>query len=108
MLDGLIDVPSSQLDDGGPAPGHGLRLRGEPSGRLPACAGRRRRDGAVPPVPSRGERSDDDRERADAILDAVNDVKGPFAQDLAALLDDPDVDFTVPSYLLEAITWVTA
>ena len=49
-----------------------------------------------------------DRERADAILAAVDDVKGPFAQDLAAALDDPDVDFTVPTYLVEAIKWVTA
>ena len=50
----------------------------------------------------------DDRERADAILDAVDDVKGPFAQDLAALLEDPDVEFAVPPYLIAAIEWVTA
>lgn len=49
----------------------------------------------------------DDRERADAILAAVEDVKGPFAQDLAALLDDADVDFAVPPYLVAAVEWVT-
>ena len=45
-------------------------------------------------------------EAADAILNAVRDVKGRFAQELAALLDDEAVDFTIPEYLGEAISWV--
>jgi putative ATP-dependent endonuclease of OLD family len=44
---------------------------------------------------------------ADAILKAVKDVKGRFAQELAELLDNPKRPFTVPGYLREAIEWVT-
>jgi putative ATP-dependent endonuclease of OLD family len=49
-----------------------------------------------------------DRDRADRILDAVTNAKGRFAQELAALLDDPDTAFTVPPYVTEAIEWVTS
>lgn len=45
-------------------------------------------------------------EVADGILNAVNDVKGRFAQELAVLLDDETVDFAIPEYLVEAISWV--
>ena len=45
-------------------------------------------------------------EVADEILKAVKDVKGRFAQELAALLDDETVNFTIPEYLVEAISWV--
>lgn len=46
-------------------------------------------------------------QRADALLAAVRDAKGRFAQELVAVLDDGP-DFTVPDYLREAIEWVTA
>ena len=36
----------------------------------------------------------------------VNDVKGRFAQELAAVFADEDVTFTIPDYLAEAIAWV--
>lgn len=45
-------------------------------------------------------------EIAEAILKAVKDVKGRFAQELAALLDDETVDFEIPEYVIEAISWV--
>lgn len=43
---------------------------------------------------------------ADAILTAVKDVKGRYAQELAELIANPMVDFAVPEYLREAIAWV--
>ncbi|HEV7529031.1 MAG TPA: AAA family ATPase [Solirubrobacteraceae bacterium] len=43
---------------------------------------------------------------ADAILDKVKDVKGRFAQELAAILDDDAVSFEIPKYLQDAIKWV--
>jgi hypothetical protein len=46
-------------------------------------------------------------ERADAILDKVKDVKGRFAQELAELIADDVQPITVPTYLEEAIEWVT-
>jgi len=52
------------------------------------------------------EASDD--EAADAILKAIKDKKGQYAQELADLLADPDVEFEVPEYLAEAIAWVAA
>lgn len=45
-------------------------------------------------------------EVADALLKAVEDVKGRFAQELAALLDDEDTEFHIPEYLVESISWV--
>lgn len=45
--------------------------------------------------------------RADALLEKVADVKGQFAQELADLLDDDGIDFTIPQYLVDAIEWVT-
>ncbi len=53
----------------------------------------------------------DPRDAADAILDKVSDVKGRFAQELAAILEaegDDMVEFAVPGYLQEAIGWVAA
>jgi putative ATP-dependent endonuclease of OLD family len=49
-----------------------------------------------------------DEDAADAILEAVEDKKGQYAQELADLLADPEVKFTVPEYLSEAIAWVAA
>jgi putative ATP-dependent endonuclease of OLD family len=46
------------------------------------------------------------RERADALLSKVKDVKGRFAQELVDVLDN-FADFKVPDYLREAIEWVT-
>ncbi len=43
---------------------------------------------------------------ADAILAAVKDVKGRYAQELADLIAQPAVAFSVPDYLREAIAWV--
>lgn len=50
------------------------------------------------------------RDGATAILEKVSDVKGRFAQELAAILDDPEVevDFTPPDYLRDAVEWVAA
>ena len=45
-------------------------------------------------------------EAADAILAAVEDVKGRFAQELALLISEPTVEFAVPEYLIDAIAWV--
>jgi putative ATP-dependent endonuclease of OLD family len=42
----------------------------------------------------------------DKILAAVADVKGRYAQELAELIDNPEVDFAVPKYLEGAIAWV--
>ncbi len=47
---------------------------------------------------------EDSRERADAILDAVKDMKGRFAQALTQALAD-EREFQVPGYLREAIEW---
>ncbi len=44
--------------------------------------------------------------RADALLVKVKDVKGRFAQELVAVLEDGP-EFLVPDYLREAIEWVT-
>ena len=49
---------------------------------------------------------DRESEAANAILSKVADVKGRFAQELAALLEDETIDFTTPDYLKEAIAWV--
>jgi putative ATP-dependent endonuclease of OLD family len=49
----------------------------------------------------------DDETAADAILDAVKDIKGQFAQELADLIVNPFRDFEVPAYLQTAIEWVT-
>jgi putative ATP-dependent endonuclease of OLD family len=49
-----------------------------------------------------------DETAADAILDAVKNEKGQYAQELSDLLADPKVDFIVPAYLSEAIEWVAA
>jgi hypothetical protein len=46
-------------------------------------------------------------QQADAILEKLLDVKGRFAQELAELLQDGTTPFIVPSYLREAIEWVT-
>lgn len=46
-------------------------------------------------------------ERANGILDKVKNVKGRFAQELAELLADEDQPLQVPTYLREAIEWVT-
>ena len=45
--------------------------------------------------------------RADALLQKVADRKGRFAQELVALLESGR-ELTIPAYLKEAITWVTA
>lgn len=45
-------------------------------------------------------------ESADAILAAVKDIKGRYAQELADLIAKPNVKFAVPKYLREAIAWV--
>jgi putative ATP-dependent endonuclease of OLD family len=42
--------------------------------------------------------------QADALLDAVSDTKGRFAQALTEVLAD-DRDFLVPTYLADAIKW---
>lgn len=46
------------------------------------------------------------REAAEEILKKVADVKGRFAQELTAILDEEDVQFTIPGYLQDAIVWV--
>jgi putative ATP-dependent endonuclease of OLD family len=50
-----------------------------------------------------------DAEHADAILKRLekSKIKGPFAQELAELVADPRRDFVVPTYLNDAIAWVT-
>lgn len=45
-------------------------------------------------------------QKADALLEKVKDIKGPFAQQLAARVHGA-TDFHVPLYLREAIEWVT-
>jgi putative ATP-dependent endonuclease of OLD family len=45
--------------------------------------------------------------RADALLEKVNDVKGAFAQQLADLIDNAAQVFEIPTYLADAIAWVT-
>lgn len=49
----------------------------------------------------------DAQQRADALLANVADRKGRFAQELVAVLE-AGREFTVPTYLVEAIEWVTA
>ncbi|MBS1894697.1 MAG: AAA family ATPase [Actinobacteria bacterium] len=44
---------------------------------------------------------------AGPILEAISDVKGRFAQELAELLADQDREFAVPDFLRESIEWVT-
>lgn len=51
-------------------------------------------------------RDADPRDAADTILEKVAGVKGRFAQELASLLDEDDVEFTIPAYLRDAIAWV--
>ena len=46
-------------------------------------------------------------EGADAILAKVKDVKGRFAQELAELFADQKTPLQVPTYLQQAIEWVT-
>jgi putative ATP-dependent endonuclease of the OLD family len=48
----------------------------------------------------------DPDQRADALLKAVADRKGRFAQELVALLEQGRT-LAIPSYLVEAIEWVT-
>lgn len=48
-----------------------------------------------------------DEERADRILVAISDVKGRFAQELAAIIEIPNIEFHVPPYIREAVEWVT-
>jgi putative ATP-dependent endonuclease of OLD family len=48
-----------------------------------------------------------EKSRADALLGAVEDSKGRFAQALAEVLGDGR-DFVVPPYLIEAISWASA
>jgi putative ATP-dependent endonuclease of the OLD family len=56
----------------------------------------------------RGELEGADLEAsADALLEAVGDVKGRFAQELADLLDDAAREFVVPDFLRDALLWVT-
>ena len=47
-----------------------------------------------------------DDQLAAAVLAAVSDVKGRFAQELAERWADPAVPLQVPGYLEKAITWV--
>jgi putative ATP-dependent endonuclease of OLD family len=51
----------------------------------------------------------DDDAHADALLERLkkSKIKGPFAQELAELVADPTREFVVPTYLREAIEWVT-
>jgi putative ATP-dependent endonuclease of OLD family len=51
-------------------------------------------------------RDADPRDAADAILEKVADVKGRFAQELASILDEDEVEFTIPDYLRDAIAWL--
>jgi putative ATP-dependent endonuclease of the OLD family len=46
-------------------------------------------------------------QRADRLLEAVRNVKGPFAQQLADLLENGEINFAPPPHLVEAIEWVT-
>lgn len=46
-------------------------------------------------------------DKADAFLAAVADVKGKFAQELAALIDTEQDQLVVPRYLQDAIEWIT-
>lgn len=56
----------------------------------------------------RGELEGADSETsAEALLEAVKDVKGRFAQELADLLDEDPREFVVPEFLREALRWVT-
>jgi putative ATP-dependent endonuclease of OLD family len=48
----------------------------------------------------------DPKAAADAILESVAEIKGPFAQALAAVLDEDDEEFVIPEYLRNAIAWV--
>ena len=68
--------------------------------------------GALHPEAARSLRTEleplDESGRADKILKAVQHIKGPFAQELAARLEPDDVEPRVPEYLAEAIEWVTA
>lgn len=47
-------------------------------------------------------------DRADALLAAVENVKGRFAQELAGQLASNEIEFAIPRYLQDAIEWVTA
>ncbi len=50
----------------------------------------------------------DSSEAADRLLDNIKDVKGVFAQELAERISNPEVELEVPTYLRDAIEWVTA
>ena len=47
-----------------------------------------------------------DADAATAILAAVENIKGQYAQELADLISDPEVPFEIPAYLRDAIAWV--
>lgn len=51
----------------------------------------------------------DDRAHADALIEQLtkSKIKGPFAQELAELVADPERGFVPPAYLRDAIEWVT-
>lgn len=52
------------------------------------------------------EMTDDDDAWANELLRSVKDWKGVFAQHLAdTLIENPSLEFTVPSYLVNAISW---
>jgi putative ATP-dependent endonuclease of OLD family len=56
----------------------------------------------------RGELGDAAPEqRANRLLERIKDVKGPFAQQLAGLLEVEATAFQAPAYLVDAIEWVT-
>jgi putative ATP-dependent endonuclease of OLD family len=46
-----------------------------------------------------------DEEAASALVAAIGEEKGEYAQTLAELIADPDRDFTVPDYIEKGITW---
>jgi putative ATP-dependent endonuclease of OLD family len=46
-------------------------------------------------------------ERADRLLEKVDNVKGRFAQELADIIDSGSAEFAPPPYLRRAIMWVT-
>lgn len=56
---------------------------------------------------SRSHAAEGDESRADAMLDALLRDKGRFAQALGLELTNADAGFAVPSYVAEAITWLT-
>ena len=53
----------------------------------------------------RDHASSDVSEQADAILGAVKEIKGRFAQAVARVVEEQKLPFTPPSYLADAIRW---